>query len=110
MFKFSVLGGTNVQGKFKPEQKNTYTTILGDHKIDLSEADLSGDMPIRITVCVFVGNAKVIVRPGTQIDVGGVVLIGNKKTSVDPETELTGVPVRVRFNCILGNLTVTSQD
>ena len=43
MFKFSILGGTNVQGKFKPEQRNTYTTILGDHKIDLSEADLSGD-------------------------------------------------------------------
>ena len=110
MFNFSIIGGTKVQGKFKPEQKNIYTTLIGDHKIDLREADLSGDAPIKITMCKLIGNAKVIVPPSTQIDIGGVVLIGNKKTSVDPETKPSGTPMKVRFNCLIGNLEVTSKD
>ena len=110
MFSFSIFGRTDVQGKFKPEQKNTYTTLIGDHKIDLSEAELPNDTPIRITMCKLIGNAKVIVPPGTRIDVGGVVLIGNKKTSVDPGVEQSGAYVKVSHNCLIGNLQVTSKD
>ena len=110
MFKFSIIGGTKVQGKFEPEQKNIYTTVVGDHRIDLREAELSRDVPIKITMCTFIGSAKVIAPPGTRIDVGGVVLIGNKKTSVDPGTEPSGAHVKVRFNCLAGDLEVTSKD
>ena len=110
MFNFSIIGGTNVHGKFKPEQKNTYTTLIGDHKIDLREAELSKDTPIKITMCKFIGNAKVIVPPSTRIDIGGVVLLGDKKTSVDPGNEQSGAHVKVRYNCIIGDLKVTSED
>jgi predicted membrane protein len=110
MFNFSIIGGMKVHGKFKPEQKNIYTTIIGDHKIDLREAELSRDTPIKITMCKFIGNAKVIVPPNTAIDVGGVVLIGDKKTSVDSGTEPSGAHVKVRYNCLIGNLKVTSED
>jgi predicted membrane protein len=110
MFNFSIIGGTNVHGKFKPEQKNTYTTLIGDHKIDLREAELPKDTPIKITMCKLIGNAKVIVPPSTRIDVGGVVLIGNKKTSVDPVVEQSGAYVKVSHNCLIGNLEVTSKD
>ena len=110
MFKFSIIGGTKVQGRFKPEPKNVYTTLLGDHKIDLKQAEFPSDTTIKIIICNILGNAKVIVAPGTRIDVGGVVLIGNKKTSVDPGTETSGAHLEVRFNCLLGNLEVTSKD
>ena len=110
MFNFSILGGTQVHGKFKPEQKNIYTTLIGNHTIDLREAELSRDMPIKITMCKFVGNAKVIVPPNTLIDVGGVLLIGNRKTSVGAGTEPSGAHVKVRYNCLIGNLKVTSED
>ena len=110
MFNFSILGGTKVHGRFKPEQKNTYTTLIGDHKIDLREAELLKETPIKITMCKFIGSAKVIVPPSTQIDVGGVVLIGNKKTSVDPVAEPSGAHVKVRHNCLIGDLEVTSKD
>ena len=110
MFKFSIIGGTKLQGKFKPDQKNTYTTLVGDHKIDLREADLSSDKPVKFTMCALVCNARVIVQPSTRIDVGGVVLIGNKKTSVESGTEPSGAPVKVRSNSLIGNLEVTSKD
>ena len=110
MFNFTILGGTNVHGKFKPEKKNTYATIIGDHTIDLSEAELSPDMPVKITICKFIGNAKVIVPPNTRISVGGLTVIGNKKTSVDPGDDALVIDVRVSYNCILGNLRVASQD
>jgi predicted membrane protein len=110
MFNFSILGGTKVHGKFKPERKNIYTTLIGDHEIDLREAELSKDTPIKITICKFIGNAKVIVPPNTGIDVGGVVLIGNKKTYVDPGTEPSGAYVKIRYNCLIGDLKVTSED
>ena len=60
MFNFSIIGGTKVQGKFKLEQKNIYTTLIGDHKIDLREADLSVGTPIKITMCKLIGNAKAV--------------------------------------------------
>ena len=110
MFNFTVIGGTKVHGRFKPEDKHIYTTLIGDHKIDLREAELSKDTPIKITMCKLIGNAKVIVPPGTPIDVGGVVLIGNRKTSVDPGTESSGAHVKVSYNCLIGNLEVTSKD
>ena len=61
-------------------------------------------------MCKLIGNSKVIVPPGTRIDVGGVVLVGNKKNSVDPGTETSGAHLKVRHNCLLGNLEVTSKD
>jgi predicted membrane protein len=110
MFNFSIIGGTRVHGRFKPERKNVYTTLIGDHKIDLREAELSRDTPIKITICKFIGNAKVILPPGTQIDVGGIMLLGNKKTFVDPGTEPSGIHVKIRYNCIIGDLRVASED
>ena len=110
MFNFTIIGGTKVQGRFKPEDKNIYTTLIGDHKIDLREAELSSDTPITITMCKLIGNAKVIVPPSTRIDIGGVMLIGNKKTFVDPGTEPSGARVEVSSNCLIGNLDVTSKD
>jgi predicted membrane protein len=110
MFSFSIWSDTRVHGKFKPERKNIYTTLIGDHKIDLREAELSMDKPIRITVCKLIGDGKVIVPPSTRIDVGGVILLGDMKTSVDPGNEQSGAYVRVRYNCIIGDLKVTSED
>ena len=109
MFNFSIIGRTNVHGNFKLEQKNTYATLIGDHKIDLREAELPKDMPVKITMCKLIGNAKVAVSPNTRVDVGGVVLIGNNKTSVDSGTEQSGAHVKVRHNCLIGNLEVTSK-
>ncbi|MFC2035178.1 hypothetical protein ACFLUJ_03535 [Chloroflexota bacterium] len=110
MFSFSIVGRTNIEGKFKPEQKSTYTMLIGDHKINLREAELSTDTPIKITICKFIGNAKVIVPLNTRIDIGGVVLVGNKRTSVDSVAESSGAHVKVRYNCLVGNLEVTSKD
>ena len=110
MFSFSIIGRTDVHGKFKPERKNIYTTLIGDHKIDLREAELSMDTPIKITMCKLIGDGKVIVPPNTRIDIGGVVLLGDKKTSVDPRNEQLGAHVKVRYNCIIGDLKVTSED
>jgi predicted membrane protein len=109
MFSFSVIGRTRIHGRFKLEEKNTYTTLIGDHRIDLREADLSGDTPIKITMCKLIGSATVIVPPGTGIDVGGVVIIGNRKTSVDPGTEPSGAHLKVRHNCLIGDVVVTSK-
>ena len=109
MFNFSIIGRTNVHGKFKLEQKNTYAMLIGDHKIDLREAELPKDTSVKITMCKFIGNANVVVPPGTRVDVGGVVLIGNNKTSVDSGDEPSGANVKVRHNCLIGNLEVTSK-
>ena len=109
MFHFSIIGGTKVKGKYKPERKNTYATLIGDHELDLHQAELPVDSPIKITICTLVGGAKVIVRPGTAVDVGGITLIGRKKTNVEPGTEPTQSHLRIRFNCLAGNLSVTSK-
>lgn len=109
-FKFYNFGGNEVQGRFEPAQKNVYTTLIGDNLIDLRKAELPRDAAIRITICSLVGDAKVIVPPNTRVDVGGVMLLGDKKISVDNGTEPSGAHVEIRYNCIFGDLEVTSKD
>ena len=109
MFNLSIIGGSKVKGKYKPKRKNTFATLIGDHKLDLRKAELPADTPIKITLCTLVGNAKVIVRPDTAVDIGGIALIGRKKTDVKPETEPAQSHLRISFNCLIGNLEVTSK-
>ena len=82
MFRFSIIGGAKVRGQYKLERKNTYTTLVGNHKLDLRQAELPADSPIKITICTLIGNAKVIVRPDTAVNIGGIALVGRKQTDV----------------------------
>ena len=109
MFSFSIFGGTEVKGQYKLERKNTFATIAGGQELDLRQADLSGDGPIKITICTLFGGAKVIVPAGTPVDVGGIVLLGGKKTDVEPAAEPTQSHLKIRFNCLAGGLEVTSK-
>ena len=108
MFNFSVFGGTNVRGRHKPEQKNTYVMLLGGLEIDLRQAELP-DTPIKFTIYALFGGAKVIVPPGTSVDVGGIAILGGKKTDVDPGTEPSLAHVKIRFNGLFGGLKVISK-
>jgi len=67
MFNFTFLGGTSIKGHYKPNHKNTYATLVGGHDIDLRQADLPTDGPVKITICTLFGGAKVIVLPGTTV-------------------------------------------
>ena len=108
MFNFSVFGGTNVKGRYKPDAHNTYAMLAGGVEIDLRQAELP-DTPIKLTIYALFGGAKVIVPPGTSVDVGGVVILGGKKTNVDPGTEPSRAHVKIWFNCLAGGLEVTSR-
>ena len=108
MFNFSVFGGTNVKGRYKPEQTNTFAMLAGGLEIDLRQAELP-DTPIKFSIYALFGGAKVIVSPGTSVDVGGIVILGGKKTDVDPGTEPSKAHVKIRFNCLAGGLEVTSR-
>ena len=109
MFSFSIFGGTNVKGQYKPERKNTYVTLVGSQELDFRQAELPVDSPIKITICTLFGGAKVIVPPGTAVNVGGIMLLGGKKTYVDPGPEPAQSHLRIRFNCLAGGLEVTSK-
>ncbi|MFC1944724.1 LiaF domain-containing protein [Chloroflexota bacterium] len=109
MFHFSILGNTKVKGKYKPDQKNMYATLLGNHELDLRQAELLSDTPIKITICALIGRAKVIVPSNISVDVGGMVVIGDRKTNVDDGTESPRAHLRISFNCIVGRLEVTSN-
>ena len=109
MFNFSIFGGTNVKGYYKPEPKNTYAMVAGGVEIDLRQAELP-DIPVKFTICTLFGGAKVIVPPGTSVDIGGIVLLGGKKSSLDSGTEPSKAHVKIRFNCLAGGLEVKSEN
>ena len=41
--------------------------------------------------------------------IGGIALIGRKKADVEPETEPAQSHLRISFNCLVGNLEVTTK-
>ena len=110
MFNFTFLGGTSIKGHYKPNHKNTYATLVGGHDIDLRQADLPTDGPVKITICTLFGGAKVIVLPGTTVIVGGITVLGGKKVTVEPGDGPSGAHVKIKFNCLAGGLEVSSKS
>ena len=108
MFNFSIFGGTDVKGKYRPEPNNTYVMLAGGVEIDLSEADLA-DSSVKFSIYTLFGGAKVIVPPGTPVDVGGIVILGGKQSRVEPGNESSPAHIKIRFNCLAGGLEVTSK-
>jgi predicted membrane protein len=108
VFNFSIFGGTEVKGQYKPEPRNIYTMLAGGMEIDLSQVEMP-DAPVTFIICTFFGGAKVIVPPGTEVDIGGIVLLGGKKSSVDQVAVPSKGHVKIRFNCLAGGLEVTSK-
>ena len=104
------LNAQSVEGTDEQMRKDGQwsVAIVGGHTLDLSEAALPADRELRINLATLFGGAKVIVPRGTQVDIGGFVLIGGKSLEVAGDLP-NGKRVRIRFHALMGGVEVVSR-
>lgn len=109
MLNFSIIGGVDVRGRYEPSATNWYVTLIGGHQIDLRQAILPEERPVVINILTLFGGGKVLVAPGTSVELGGFILIGGRSANVAPAAEPPQSRIKVRLFCLAGGLDVRSK-
>ena len=110
--KLTLLGDSTV-ARATPPAGETFVTILGDTRIDLTRAPLPPTLHLRAVSLV--GDLTLRVPPGTVVEVAGVSLIGDRTvpphrdgdTAADAGQRPT---VRVTAYTLVGDVRVVEAD
>jgi hypothetical protein len=109
----NILGDERRVGRWRLPRRLRIFSLIGDWTLDLRGALVNGDAVadglVEITHYAVLGDLKVIVPEGVEVELGGMVLIGDRKL------ELAAVPLRpgtprivLRAFALLGDVTVRS--
>ena len=109
----NILGDERRTGRWRLPRRLRIFSLIGDWTLDLRGAlvngDAVGDGLVEITHYAVLGDFKVIVPEGVEVELAGMVLIGDRKL------ELAAVPLRpgtprivLRVFGLLGDVTVRS--
>jgi hypothetical protein len=102
---FALIGDVKIGGWVRVEGDLTYGTVIGAIVIDLSSADLPGD--VTITTWSLIGDTTVIVSDGVRASMQAVRALGDQRTDLAPGR--AGSPVvRVRVRSLLGDAKLIS--
>jgi hypothetical protein len=109
-FTFALLSDMKRKGRWRLEGQTTAISVLADCTLDLRHAIIQSEDVI-IDAYVMLGALKIIVPPGTPVDLGGFAVLGSSSSKVEDDEPLPGVPiVRVRGFTLLGALNVVSRE
>lgn len=106
---FALLSDLKRKGRWRIDGETTAISVLASCTLDLRQAVVQG-RDVVINTYVVLGSLKIIVPPGTPVELAGFAILGNRDSKVDDEP-LPGVPVvRVRGLTMLGSVDVVTQD
>jgi class 3 adenylate cyclase len=95
-----------LRGRWRPAAHVRAVAVMGNCLVDLRNAELDGD-EVTITAWVFMGNVKVLVPEGIEVELTGAAVMGNRTLSASDARPLPGSPiVRVRARVFMGNVKV----
>lgn len=92
-------------GRWRVEPTSRFVHVFGDAKIDLREAEFLTPT-IDIEVFGLFGDTKVIVTPGTEVDVSGTTLFGDQKIDQPRDVAPNGRRVQLTVNGAFGDVKV----
>ncbi|GAA0912673.1 DUF1707 SHOCT-like domain-containing protein [Nonomuraea longicatena] len=102
----SIMGDTKRRGKWRVDSDLAALSVMGDVVLDLREAEVRTDV-IDITAIAVMGDVKIIVPDGVEIDLDGFALMGDKKVDVLEAPHGMRVPVvRVHGYALMGDIKV----
>ncbi|GII80576.1 hypothetical protein Sru01_55580 [Sphaerisporangium rufum] len=106
----AVMGDTKRHGKWRIDGEIGAVAVMGDVTIDLREAEVRSN-EIDIVATVVMGDIKIIVPDGVDVDLTGVVVMGDKSTRVIEAPPGQNVPiVRVRAYVLMGDVKVIGDS
>lgn len=103
------IGDIRRRGRWSVPRRTTAWLVLGDVKLDLRGALVGDHDELVIEVNVVLGDVKVVVPEGVEVELTGFTLLGDRRIELAPVTRVPGTPVvRVRVYSVLGDATVRS--
>jgi hypothetical protein len=103
---FSVFGEAKLRGKWRAGRSVSVLALFGGATIDLRDATLTANELV-ITGLVAFGSLQIIVPPGSDVEVEGLVVFGSRAHDDDDEEPLPGMPViRVATTVVFGDISV----
>lgn len=100
------MGDTKRRGKWRVDQELGAVAVMGDVVMDLREAEVRTDV-IDITAVAVMGDVKIIVPDGVDVDLDGFAFMGDKKVDVLEAAPGMNVPVvRVHGYAVMGDIKV----
>ena len=108
-FTLALLSKTKRKGRWSLKGGTTAIAILGSCTLDLRQATIHGQEVVIDTYAVL-GSLKVIVRPGTAVDLGGFAILGSRDTKVEDDPNPGSPVVRIRGLALLGSVDVVTRE
>lgn len=108
---FAVLGDLVRTGRWQAARHTTAYSFMGNVKLDLREVLQPGET-MEVEAWAMLGDVRVIVPPGTDVEVRGVTVMGNGQTEIDVAAQgaaPTGARVVVNVNSLMGNVRVRTM-
>lgn len=105
----AVMSEVKRRGRWRVEDGVTAISVMGSCTLDLRNAVTEGE-EIWINTYVVMGQVKIIVPPGTPVEMEGFALMGTRDSKVDDQELLPrAATVRVRGLTIMGSVEVIAE-
>jgi hypothetical protein len=104
----AVMGENRLEGRWRAGEHVAAVAVMGEAVVDFSRAQL-GDSDVVVTAVAVMGEVKVIVPEGVDVELTGFALMGTKRDRTAAAEPLPGAPrIRVRAFALMGEVTVRS--
>lgn len=108
-FAIGIMGGSNLRGRFRIEQRLLALSVMGGSNIDLRQAEIPGD-EVTLTCLSVMGGTNIVVPEGVDVDVTGFAVMGGKNVHVRDVPARPGTPlVRIQVLAVMGGVNVRSR-
>ncbi|MFI7698848.1 DUF1707 domain-containing protein [Nonomuraea sp. NPDC049480] len=105
-----IMGDSKRRGKWRIDQELGAVAVMGDVVLDLREAEVRMDV-VDITAVSVMGDVKIIVPDGVNVDLDGMAIMGDKKVDVLEAAPGMNVPVvRVHAYAVMGDVKVLGDS
>jgi hypothetical protein len=106
----AVMGDTKRNGKWRIDQEIGAVAVMGDVTLDLREAEVRGNVVDIVATCVM-GDVKIIVPDGVDVELSGFAIMGDKKVKVIEAPPGQNAPiVRVKAYVVMGDVKVIGDS
>lgn len=100
-----VFGDSTATGRWQPGSTTHAVAVFGDSELDMRGTVGAGDA-IAVRAVAGFGDVRVMVPPGSRVEMSGFALFGNKRNAVVGDGTADGPVVRVKAWALFGDVKV----
>lgn len=107
-FMLAILSGTKRRGSWTPSRRLTTLTIIGDAELDFREVTFATP-EIHVRVCTLIGETRIIVPPGVNVESHGMAIIGEFGSGLGRPADPDAPTIRIDGLVMIGEVTIEER-